>query len=338
MISDLIKRALYASGALGLLHRIRNRHVLTVAMYHRVIAPSDPRWETCDPDYTISDELFAKTLRFFKRHYRIVSLDDVAAARRGERALPPRALLVTFDDGWSDNADYALPVLEREGVPAVIFTVADAIGRDAAFWQEQLVAAWRARRLGEADVAAIAGQARADVAGREGIDGLRRAIAALEGLGSAERERILAPYRERLADARRLMVTRADLARLRAGGVAIGLHGKTHTPMTRADDVDAELDAARRIVAGHLDVPPSELATLSFPHGRFSPEIVARARALGYQLLFTSVPSLNRTDAGCGDLLARVGIETELAQDASGRFRPDRLALRLFRRPAVRLG
>jgi len=338
LISDLIKRALYASGALGLLHRIRNRDALTVAMYHRVIAPSDPRWETCDPDYTISDELFAKTLRFFKRHYRIVSLDDVAAARRGERALPPRALLVTFDDGWSDNADYALPVLEREGVPAVIFTVADAIGRDAAFWQEQLIAAWRAQRLGEADVAAIAGEARADVSRPGGVDGLRRAIAALEGLGAPERDRILAPYRERLGEARRLMVSPADLSRLRAGGVAIGLHGKTHTPMTRADDVDAELDAARRIVAGHLGVPPGELATLSFPHGRWTPEIVARARALGYQLMFTSVPSLNRTQPGCPDVLARVGVETDLAQDARGRFRPDWMALRFFRRPAERLG
>jgi len=338
LIADLIKRALYASGALGLLHRIRNRDALTVAMYHRVIAPSDPRWETCDPDYTMSDELFAKTLRFFKRHYRIVSLEDVAAARRGERALPPCALLVTFDDGWSDNADYALPVLEREGVPAVIFTVADAIGRDAAFWQEQLIAAWRAQRLGEADVATIAADAGADVPDLAGIARLRRVIAALEGLATAERERILSPHRERLAEGRRLMVTPADLARLRAGGVAIGLHGKTHTPMTRADDVDAELDAARRIVAGHLGVPPSELDTLSFPHGRWTPEIVSRARALGYALMFTSVPSLNRAQSGCADLLARVGVETELAQDARGRFRPDRLALRLFRRPAVRLG
>lgn len=338
MISDLLKRALYASGALGLFHRLRNRDALTVVMYHRVLSPQDPRWATCDPDYTISDALFAETLRFFKRHYRVVGLGDVAAARRGERPLPPRALLVTFDDGWADNADYALPVLEREGVPGVIFTVADAIGRDAAFWQEQMVAAFRAGRLAAADVEALAAAAGADLAGASGIAALRRAIAALEGLAASERDRLLAPLAPKLAEDRRLMVTPADLGRLRAGGVDVGLHGKTHTPMTRAGDLDAELDEARRIVAGHLEVEPASLRSLSFPHGRWTPEIVARAKAIGYELLFTSVPSLNRAGPGCPGVLARVGVETDAAQDAAGRFRPDRLALRLFRRPVASLG
>lgn len=338
MIADLLKRALYASGALGLFHRIRNRDTLTVVMYHRVLDPRDPRWATCDPDYTISDTLFGDTLRFFKRHYRPVSLEEVAAARRGEAPLPPRALLVTFDDGWADNADYALPVLRREGVPAVIFTVADAIGRDAAFWQEQLVAAWRAGRLREADVASLEAAAGAKPPAGEGLARLRAAIAALESLPEPDRGRALAPLSDRLAEDRRLMVTADDLARLREGRVAVGLHGKTHTPMTRAADVDAELDAARRIVAGHLAVAPEALRSLSFPHGRWTPEIVERARALGYELLFTSVPSLNRAGPGCADLLARVGVETEAAQDATGRFRPDWLALRFFRRPAVTLG
>lgn len=340
MLADLLKRALYGSGALGAYHRLRNRDVLTVVMYHRVLSTADPRWSSCDPDYTVSDELFSQTVRFLKRHYAIVGVDQVIAARRGDANLPPRALLITFDDGWSDNADYALPILRRENVPALLFVVADAVGRHRPFFQEEMVAAWRAARLSPADVQAIAraaGSTRQD-AEAAGLKGLRSVIAALEALPAADRSRILEPYADRLDDGLRHMVSVQDLARLGEGGVAIGLHGKSHTPMTRAGDLDAELAGAREALARLMGVGRERLCTMSFPHGRWTPEIVQRARDVGYALIFTSVPSVNALASGCPDVLGRLGIETEAAQDAKGRFRPDRLALRLFRRPAARLG
>ena len=65
MVSSLIKKALYVTGALGLYHRLRNRDTLTVIMFHRVLEPQDPRWASCDPDYTVSASLFSESLRFF---------------------------------------------------------------------------------------------------------------------------------------------------------------------------------------------------------------------------------------------------------------------------------
>jgi peptidoglycan/xylan/chitin deacetylase (PgdA/CDA1 family) len=336
VIQDLAKRLLYASGALGMFHRLRNRNALTVVMYHRVLDPADPRWASCDPDYTVSVAFFEKTLRFFRRHYHFVSLDQVIAARRGQGRLPPRPLLVTFDDGWCDNVDYAMPVLTRERVPAVVFTVADAVGRDEPFFQEQLIAAVRSRRMPAAELHALAKECGVETAADD-LATLRGVIAALEKMAPVERERTLAPFSARLVDGQRHMVSVGDLARLRAESVAIGLHGKTHTPMTRAEDLDAELDLARRQLAGALGVAPALLTTLSFPHGRYTPAIVDRARSLGYELMFTSVPSLNAAAPRCPDLLARVGVETESGEEPSGRFRPDWLALRLFRSPLARL-
>jgi hypothetical protein len=51
--------------------------------------------------------------------------------------------------------------------------------------------------------------------------------------------------------------------------------------------------------------------------------------------LFTSVPALNDARAAPGWLLGRLGFEAAAVADASGRFRPDRLALYLFRRPVL---
>ena len=64
------------------------------------------------------------------------------------------------------------------------------------------------------------------------LDGLRTVIAALEALTPTQRALVLAPFATAMDDGVRQMVTQTELRELAAGGVAIGVHGKTHVPMT----------------------------------------------------------------------------------------------------------
>lgn len=345
MLPELARRLLYVSGVLGLYHRVRNADTLTVAMFHRVLDPDDRRWQSCDPDYTLSTELLAQSLRFFKRHYHVVSLPELLAARRGEAPLPPRALLVTFDDGWADNAEFALPELQRAGLPALLFVVADAVGQRQPFFQEQLVAAWR---RGALDVSELALSMQLQTTSADGLAGLRVLIAQLECLDPVARDAILARFADVLDDGARHMVDVPDLQRLQCGGVALGLHGKTHAPLTAVPDLDAELAGAREALAGVMndsadkngggdgDAPVGE--SMSFPHGAYDDAIARRAHESGYELVFTSIPVLNPVGpSGTGWLLGRTGFEASTVVDSRGRFRPERLALYLFRRERRRL-
>lgn len=306
-------------------------------MFHRVLAGDDPRWFSCDPDYTLDAGLFERCLDFFRRHYNIVSSDEVLAAHRDGRPLPDRALLITFDDGWADNHAHALPRLHAAGMPALLFTVADVVDRDAPFFQEQLVAGYRLGRLRVPALAAAlaeAGHALPE-APADSLDGLRKVIAGLEAIRPVDRDRVLAPFTEAMGDGRRQMVTRAELRELADAGVAIGMHGKSHVPMTRADDLDAELATARAIVGDHLGAAAP--TTLSYPHGRYDDAVLARTRDAGYELAFTSDPVMNSITGRPSWLLGRLGFEQSGVVDAAGRFRPDFLALYLFRAPHERL-
>lgn len=338
-MKDISKKLLYASGLLGLYHRLRNAGSLTVVMFHRTLKPEDPRWRTCDPDYTLSVLHLSQSLSFFKRHYNVVSLQQVLEARRTGAALPPHALLITFDDGWSDNADYALPELQRAGLPGLMFVVADAVGAQQPFFQERLISAWRRGLLGVEELASAMAPAMAQAwtPQDESMASLREAIAHLEKIDAERRNEILAPYLHALDDGLRHMVDVGELQKLQAGGIALGLHGKTHTPMTLADDVDAELGGARAELARHLGQLLISAESMSFPHGAHTPEIAERARKAGYELVFTSVPVLNPVAPRPGWLLGRTGFETDTVVDAKGRFRPDWLALYLFRRQTRRL-
>jgi peptidoglycan/xylan/chitin deacetylase (PgdA/CDA1 family) len=308
-------------------------------MFHRTLGPGDPRWESCDPDYTLAPQWLAESLRFFKRHYHVVSLAQVLESRRKSTPLPPCALLVTFDDGWADNADHALPELQRAGLPALMFVVADAVGTRQPFYQERLIAGWRRGGLRVDALASLMTGVTGDAwkPQDESIASLRDAIARLEKLDAHVRDPLLAPLLSKLDDGLRHMVDVDDLRRLQQGGVALGLHGKTHVPMTRAPDIDAELSGARAGLARQLGQAAPSAESMSFPHGAFTPPIAERAHGAGYELVFTSVPVLNPSREGVGWLLGRTGFETDTVVDRRGRFRPDLLAIYLFRREARRL-
>src|SRR5262249_17211406 len=140
---DALKHAAHASGLLGAYHRRRNARALTVVTFHRVLDEGDERWASPDPGYTVSSECLRDCIGFFGNHYELVDGPAVRAARRGDGRLPERALLVTFDDGWADTAECALPVLRELGCPAVVFVPPPVVGSRLPFWQERVFGAWQ---------------------------------------------------------------------------------------------------------------------------------------------------------------------------------------------------
>ena len=69
-------------------------------------------------------------------NYRPVALSELVAGLRSGR-IPDRSVAITFDDGYVDNLERGLPVLERLGVPATIYIATGYIGSDAPFWWDE---------------------------------------------------------------------------------------------------------------------------------------------------------------------------------------------------------
>lgn len=332
--------SLYRFGLLTVYHRVRNRRALTVIALHRVLSTSDPRWMTCDPLYTLSERFFGQCLDFLARHYSFVSLAELERARAAGTALPPRPLLLTFDDGWADNHRYVLPMLAKRRLPAVLFVAADAIDRHEGFFQEQLIASWRAGRLDERTVRGIwmemgrGNDAPFNVMSEPEI---RALIAQLQSLGPDRRREVLAPLRRVLTDENRQMLSSTELQDLYRGGFAIGTHGKQHEPLPTVADLNLELRGSRGGVALALGVAENEIKVLSFPFSRFNATVVERARAAGYGLLFGGGLSITPLGDGIPDLIARVGITQGEVAEGNGDLRAAALAAYLFRRPHLAL-
>jgi peptidoglycan/xylan/chitin deacetylase (PgdA/CDA1 family) len=73
--------------------------------------------------------MFAAQMRWLKlAGYVPISFDRLLDARAGRAALPARAVIITFDDGFQDCVDYAVPILDQHGFTAMFYLVAGLAG------------------------------------------------------------------------------------------------------------------------------------------------------------------------------------------------------------------
>ena len=113
-MKDLAKRAILASGALRLISPSASTAIL---MYHSVMP--DPAAHADSLGCILhSETAFRAQMELLARHYHPVSLDEVVASLDGRKELPKRSVAVTFDDGYADNSEVAMPILNRLGIPA----------------------------------------------------------------------------------------------------------------------------------------------------------------------------------------------------------------------------
>src|SRR5438067_12205090 len=95
---------------------------LSILIFHRVTPAADPLLPDI-PDAAA----FERVVRLLVEHFNVIPLSE-AAARLLRASLPPRALCITFDDGYADNHDVALPILARHGVTATFFIATGFLG------------------------------------------------------------------------------------------------------------------------------------------------------------------------------------------------------------------
>lgn len=81
---------------------------------------------------SVPPEAFARHMAYLaENNYTSLTLADAAEKMRAGEPLPPRSIVITFDDGYRDNYTNALPVMREYGMTGTIFLVADRVGTSA---------------------------------------------------------------------------------------------------------------------------------------------------------------------------------------------------------------
>jgi peptidoglycan/xylan/chitin deacetylase (PgdA/CDA1 family) len=293
---------LYYLGLLQLWQAIVMRRKAVVLMYHRVLTRDERSRSASHPALVVDRDTFAMHMDVLARHFVVLSVEELAERMAKKIAFPDSSCVITFDDGWCDNFTNALPILERFGLPALVFLPVNYIGQRRLFWQEALT-----HLLHQA-----LSEVRRDPGRRPALSALlepvglgavidltdenpRRAI--LLAIGTQKRhtratiEQLITALTAELGvplDELSEMDGFIDWGQVEAmsrRGISFGGHGAEHLLLTHVanDEAEREIRVSKEVLDRR--VTPS-VPTFSYPNGYFEPGLVALVKAAGYRVAF----------------------------------------------------
>jgi peptidoglycan/xylan/chitin deacetylase (PgdA/CDA1 family) len=273
----------------ALLRMATQRNVTLILCYHRIADGVEDSSHLC-----VQPDNFAAHLEEIDRWREPSSLSNLSRPSRRPR------VVVTFDDGYRDNLNVALPIAEEKGIPITVFVTSGMLGDTNGFWWDRLGALLRARPNRPSEFTlAVDGRTRAIPVGTGDLQSDFRAVRShLLPLGVDEIGCALDAVSEQWSvastappDARPL--THDELCRLAAADlVTIGAHTVDHVRLRDR----SEGEQLQTITASKQELERllgRKVGHFAYPFGRrddFDDRTVDAVRLAGFESACTTLP------------------------------------------------
>ena len=266
------------------------RAKLAILIFHRVLPT---------PDRILHDVIDASTFEqhmvFLKHEFNVLPLGE-ACARIERGKLPARAACITFDDGYSNNEQVALPILTRVGLPATFF-VATGFLDGGIMFNDGVIEVVRTAPDGVHDLTELGLEAYAlgdDASRRAAIDTL---IERLKYRPVNERDALVARLAQAMGGTlpKKLMMDSTQVRHLYDQGMEIGGHTVNHPILTGLDE-----QAARSEIVGCKrrleEITRAPVTMFAYPNGKpdtdYGPEHVRLVREAGFAAAVSTVSGI----------------------------------------------
>jgi peptidoglycan/xylan/chitin deacetylase (PgdA/CDA1 family) len=290
-----LARMARSCGLLPLAGRLRAllRDDLRILAYHRVLESADPPGFAFDVDLiSASADAFRTQMQLLKARFNPMRFDELCDRLEHGRSLPPRTVLVTFDDGYEDNHRIAFPILRDLDLSAMFFVSTGHIESGAPYAYDWLVHMLCTTQATQVDLPEL-GMSLAlppSVEARRGM--ARQLLDRIKVLDATGQERLVERLERawgmpRAAGHAACAPMRWDgLRQMQAAGMEVGSHGVHHRMLAKlpVEDMRQEVfeskAAIEREIAARVDV-------LSYPVGgpdAYDAEVIQAVRDAGYRM------------------------------------------------------
>ena len=267
---------------------------LSIVIYHRVLP---------EPDLLLGSGgvgSFEAGLNYLVRNFNILPLSE-AANRLHSSTLPSRAASITFDDGYADNVEIALPILQKYGVVATFF-IASGFLDGGRMWNDTVIESVRLAKGDMLNLSTIGLGVRTITSLEQRRETLSLLIGKLKYLSHETRtsqvEKLSSIISAELPD--NLMMTSAQVRQLHDAGMEIGGHTVTHPILASIDDATAR----KEIVEGKArleTITGTPVRLFAYPNGKpgkdYLPVHVKMIRESGFEAAVSTAWGAARQDS-----------------------------------------
>jgi peptidoglycan/xylan/chitin deacetylase (PgdA/CDA1 family) len=259
---------------------------ICILNYHRILESSDPLLDS-DPDL----HTFHWQMALLAECFNVMPLSEALHALE-TRALPPRAVCITFDDGYRSIHDLALPILKKYNMPATVFVTSGYIDAGS-MWNDKILEAMKQISGDQINLADIS----LGTFPIKTIKNKKQSIYKLTEIAKylpSHKRSALTHKLEELAGAGNssdIMLTREMISALAQQGIEIGAHTVSHPILTRLDDDSArhEIEAGKKQLE---EITGRPVQFFAYPNGKagldFDDRHVALAKEAGFTAAFTT--------------------------------------------------
>ena len=251
-------------------------------LFHRVHPERDPLWDPMAP------ELFDKIIKFLKKQYQIVTLEDWKRDATPKFKKP--LATIGFDDGFKDNIEYAAPILLKHQVKASFYVVTDCIDKNVPTWTYEFD--YRFNHTKKLSWELSSDFQNLDIKTESWGNKSEQLLFAtklkpqLKKWNDSKRKLFLAFIKVQFNDVEipKIMMDWNDVRELKRNGFEIGSHTVSHAMLGNIDnekEIRDELMQSKLIIERELkDV----CYTISYPVGSYNDQVKKLSQEAGYQI------------------------------------------------------
>lgn len=274
-------------------NRLSNR--LAILIYHRVRNNTDPL-----TPYDMKAEQFDWEMRLLRQYFNVLSLDEAVSALENH-TLPDRAVCITFDDGYTDQVEVALPILEKYDHPAAFFIPTGYLN-GGCMWNDvvtETIRFYRGRELNLTKLNLGLHKVSTVTEKRETIAHL---LDIIKHFHPEKRKQVLDCMKMLIGFdvAKNLMMSANSIQLLSNAGMEIGCHSKMHPILTSLSDAEAgaEIRESKQILEEIVDKPVRYFA---YPNGKpyedYMPEHVEIVKQAGFEAALSTAKGVSTTES-----------------------------------------
>jgi len=265
-------------------HRLREDGVREEPFYSEVFGPSVTSFE--------------RQMRFLRRCHNVISLDRLLASLKGKDRLPPNAVAITFDDGYSDTYTLAYPILKKYGLPATVFLTTGFVGAQGLLWIDRVAYCINQARC---HAVTLNGTRYPLYTATERRDAITQIIDELKQV-TEERKLELLEELQRACGvdvhgrAYTLALSWDEVREMARNGITIGAHTVTHPILTRVpkDIAESEILESKLTIEKEIGQPVHLFAYPNGQPGDFNEATQRLVESLGFEAAFTTIHGRNR--------------------------------------------